>query len=147
MLAARDEFAKDKPLLVKISPDLSNAEMKDVAEIVLEKNRARTRIDGLIVSNTTTSRATLPDNCAVAHETGGLSGLPVQQLSTAAIRNMYRLTKGTVPIVGCGGVFTGHDAFEKIKAGASLVQIYTSFAFEGPPIVNAIKRQLTSLLR
>ena len=80
-------------------------------------------------------------------ETGGLSGLPLKDISTQCVKDFYRLTKGQVPIIGVGGVTSGQDAFEKIQAGASLVQLYTSFAFHGPPLVRKIKRELDDILR
>jgi len=144
---ARQKHAKSKPLLIKISPDLSIAEKKDIADVILAKNKIQTQIDGLIVSNTTTSRPCASGENSAVDEVGGLSGQPLRPLSTQAIKDMYKLTKGTIPIIGVGGVFTGEDAFEKIKAGASLVQIYTSLAYEGPPVVTTIKRQLSHLLK
>ena len=106
----------------------------------------QSRVDGIIVCNTTVSR---PSDLQSIHkiETGGLSGLPLKNLSTQCIKDFYRLTKGQVPIVGVGGVSSGQDAFEKIQAGASLIQIYTSFAFHGPPVVRRIKRELDEILR
>lgn len=78
---------------------------------------------------------------------GGLSGEPLKDISTKCIKDVYRLTKGQIPIVGVGGVASGQDAFEKILAGASLVQLYTSFAFQGPPVVRRIKRELNEILK
>ena len=78
---------------------------------------------------------------------GGLSGEPLKDISTKCIKDVYRLTKGQIPIVGVGGVASGQDAFEKILAGASLVQLYTSFAFQGPPVVRRIKRELDEILK
>ncbi len=80
-------------------------------------------------------------------QTGGLSGQPLKDISTRCIGDFYRLTGGQIPIIGVGGVATGQDAFEKILAGASLVQLYTSFAFQGPPVVRRIKRELDEILR
>jgi len=80
-------------------------------------------------------------------QTGGLSGVPLRDLSTVKIRQIYRLTKGQLPIVGVGGVFSGQDAYEKIKAGASLIQIYTALAYQGPPVVRKINRELAQLLK
>lgn len=128
---------------------MSHGELKDIADIVLKYNKTGRsgRIDGLIISNTTTSRSDLANDNPVAKETGGLSGRPLTQMSTGVIAVMYRLTGGNVPIIGVGGIFTGKDAFDKILAGASLLQIYSSLAFEGPPVVKAIKRDLAVLLR
>jgi len=80
-------------------------------------------------------------------ETGGLSGPPLKDVSTKCIKDFYRLTKGQIPIIGVGGIASGRDAFEKIEAGASLVQLYTSFAFQGPPVVRRIKRELNDILK
>ena len=80
-------------------------------------------------------------------EVGGLSGQPLKDISTRCIGDFYRLTGGRIPIIGVGGVASGQDAFEKILAGASLIQLYTSFAFQGPPVVRRIKRELDEILR
>ena len=103
-------------------------------------------IDGIIISNTTISRdsSLLSVNKV---EKGGLSGGPVKKMSTELIGEMYKLTQGTVPIIGVGGIANGEDAYEKIKNGASLVQLYTAFTYSGPPIVNSIKRDLVNLLK
>nr|XP_024002591.1 dihydroorotate dehydrogenase (quinone), mitochondrial-like isoform X2 [Salvelinus alpinus] len=103
-------------------------------------------VDGLLVSNTTVSRPeTLQD--PQSKEVGGLSGQPIKELSTRTVREMYSLTKGKVPIIGVGGVASGQDALDKICAGASLVQLYTSLTYHGPPIVIKIKRELEQLLK
>lgn len=103
-------------------------------------------MDGLIVCNTTVSRPSdLKSDCKI--ETGGLSGQPLKDVSTRCIRDIYRLTRGQIPIVGVGGVTSGQDAYEKVLAGASLIQLYTSFAFQGPPVVRRIKRELDEILR
>ncbi|XP_044756555.1 dihydroorotate dehydrogenase (quinone), mitochondrial [Coccinella septempunctata] len=129
-------------LLLKLAPDLSYEERKDVAEVISKKE---CRVDGLIVSNTTISR---PDtlNCKEeAKQTGGLSGKPLKELSTEMVADMYKLTKG-MPIIGVGGISSGQDAYEKIKAGATVVQIYTALVYEGPTLVSEIKKELVSLL-
>lgn len=102
------------------------------------------QIDGLIISNTTIARENLTSPSK--EEAGGLSGAPLSASSTLMIKDMYKKTKGQIPIIGAGGVFSGQDAYEKIRAGASLVQIYTSYAYHGPPIVTRIKRELNALL-
>ncbi|XP_076047869.1 dihydroorotate dehydrogenase (quinone), mitochondrial-like [Oratosquilla oratoria] len=106
----------------------------------------QTRVDGLIVSNTTISR---PDHLQSQHkvETGGLSGAPVRSLATQTIKDMYILTKGTLPIIGVGGVSSGADAYEKIRAGASLVQLYSALVYHGPPLVDRITEELEELLK
>lgn len=129
------------PLLIKLAPDLVAEDRRDIAQLALELG-----VDGLIVSNTTISR---PESLqsAEAREAGGLSGAPLAALATEAVRDMYRLTQGRVPIVGVGGVSSGQDAYEKIRAGASLVQLYSALAYEGPGLVRRIKRDLAALLR
>lgn len=123
-------------------------EKKDIAQVVMKRKKGRYRVDGLIVCNTTIQRPpTLKSDENLVKEVGGLSGRPLTELSTQTISDMYKLTGGKIPIIGVGGVFTGKDAYDKIKAGASLVQLYTSLAFEGPPIVNKIKRELEECLR
>ncbi|XP_029986914.1 dihydroorotate dehydrogenase (quinone), mitochondrial [Sphaeramia orbicularis] len=129
------------PVLVKIAPDLSAQDKQDIADVVTELG-----VDGLMVSNTTVSRPeTLQD--PQQSEVGGLSGRPLKELSTHTVREMYALTKGKVPIIGIGGVASGQDALDKIRAGASLVQLYTAFAYQGPPVVTKIKRELERLLK
>ena len=118
-------------------------EKKDIAQVVMKRTKGRYRVDGMIVSNTTIQRpASLKSDENLVKENGGLSGRPLADLATQTIKDMYKLTGGKIPIIGVGGIFTGQDAYEKIKAGASLVQLYTSLAIEGPPIVNKIKREL-----
>jgi dihydroorotate dehydrogenase len=145
VLLARNRSAPDPkhppPLLAKVGPDLSHEQLSDIAEAALS-----TGVDGLIIGNTTIERA--PDlKSAQKSEAGGLSGAPLKAASTACLAEMYRLTKGRLPLVGCGGVKTGADAYEKIRAGASLVQVYTALVFEGPELVRRIKRELAEALR
>ncbi len=144
-LAARARAVTDAasrpPLLVKISPDLDADELADIAELTLAM-----KLDGLIVGNTTVARPPelrAPDKDAF----GGLSGRPLFAPSTACLADMYRLTEGRVPLIGCGGVASGADAYAKIRAGASLVQLYTALVFEGPGLIPRIKRDLAKLLR
>ena len=129
------------PLLIKLAPDLDEAGLADVAEVALA-----TGIDGLIMGNTTISR---PPSLKSPHrgETGGLSGKPLLELSTRRLADLYRLTGGRVPLVGVGGVSSGQDAYAKIRAGASLVQLYSALVYEGPGLIGRIKRDLASLLR
>jgi dihydroorotate dehydrogenase len=128
------------PLLLKIAPDLTAEERVDLAEAALSSG-----IDGLIVANTTVARpATLQSRCA--HEPGGLSGKPLFAPSTALLSEMYRLTGAKIPLVGVGGIASGADAYRKIRAGASLVQLYTALVFQGPGLVERIKRDLAVLL-
>ncbi|XP_053934386.1 dihydroorotate dehydrogenase (quinone), mitochondrial isoform X2 [Cuculus canorus] len=143
VLAERDALpCERKPaVLVKIAPDLTAQDKQDIASIICKLG-----VDGLIVSNTTVSR---PSSLRSRQrtETGGLSGKPLRELSTQTIREMYSLTGGRVPIIGVGGVSSGRDALEKIRAGASLVQMYTALVYHGPPVVGAVKRELEELLR
>jgi dihydroorotate dehydrogenase len=143
-VVARDKLTgKKPPLLVKISPDLSTQQKEDIATVLSKKE---CRVDGLIVSNTTISR---PDTLRSANkdELGGLSGEPLKNIATNTIRDMYRLTKGQVPIIGVGGISSGQDAYDKIRAGASLIQLYTSMVYEGPPVVRRVTNELAELLR
>ena len=141
--AALDEAVPEAapPLLVKIAPDLSAADTADIAAVALERNLA-----GLIVSNTTVAR---PAQLSGRHrsEPGGLSGRPLFAPATATLGDIYRLTEGKVPLVGVGGVAGAADAYAKIRAGASLVQIYTVLAYQGPGLVTRIKAGLAALLR
>ncbi len=129
------------PLLVKVAPDLSPDERADIAAVA-----ANTKIDGLIIGNTTTSR---PPGLKSRHarEAGGLSGRPLFALSTDVLSDMYRRTGGRLPLIGVGGIASGADAYAKIRAGASLVQLYTALVYRGPGLIAAIKRDLAACLR
>ncbi|KAG8562883.1 hypothetical protein GDO81_015850 [Engystomops pustulosus] len=127
-------------LLVKIAPDLSLSDKEDIASVVMQLG-----IDGLIVSNTTISRpSTLKEPSSV--ETGGLSGAPLRDISTETIKEMYALTSGKITIIGVGGVSCGLDALLKIRAGASLIQLYTALTYQGPPVIGKVARELENLL-
>lgn len=139
ILDARNRLMYRPPIVVKIAPDLTDEELADIADIALELH-----VDGLIVSNTTISREGL--RSSHKDEKGGLSGRPLRELSTQVVRKMYRLTEGRIPIVGVGGVESGQDAYEKIRAGASLVQLYTALTYYGPKLVTRIKDELALLL-
>ncbi|GLH00355.1 Dihydroorotate dehydrogenase (quinone), mitochondrial [Gryllus bimaculatus] len=144
LVAARNELPgpNKPPLLLKLAPDLSDEERKDIASVLEDK---RCQVDGLVISNTTIQRDPSLQSVHIK-EAGGLSGKPLSSSSTNLISDMYRLTKGRIPIVGVGGIFSGEDAYKKIKAGASLLQLYTSFIYYGPPRVSRIKRELEELL-
>jgi dihydroorotate dehydrogenase len=131
----------DVPVLVKIAPDLGEGDIEDIAAAVIEAG-----IDGVIVGNTTVSR---PDGLQSPHRTqqGGLSGAPLRDLSTAVLKNAARVLHGRVPLIGCGGIGSGADAYAKIRAGATLVQLYTALVFDGPGLVRTIKAELAALLR
>uniref|UniRef100_A0A3P8TU41 Dihydroorotate dehydrogenase (quinone), mitochondrial n=1 Tax=Amphiprion percula TaxID=161767 RepID=A0A3P8TU41_AMPPE len=143
VLKERDALQEEHkpPVLVKIAPDLTAQDKQDIADVVTELG-----VDGLMVSNTTVSR---PESLQDPHrsEVGGLSGEPLKDLSTSTVREMYNLTQGKVPIIGIGGVASGQDAMDKIRAGASLVQLYTALTYQGPPVVKKIKRELEQLLK
>ncbi|HKE46962.1 MAG TPA: quinone-dependent dihydroorotate dehydrogenase [Rhodanobacteraceae bacterium] len=126
-LAAK--HGRRKPMLLKIAPDLSDAELDGIADVALA-----TRIDGLVCTNTTTDRAAVAGH-RHAGESGGLSGKPVFAKSTAVLRGMAKRLGGRVPLVGVGGIVTGADAAAKIDAGATLVQFYTGMVFRGPPLI------------
>lgn len=138
---ARELISSKQPLLLKLAPDLSESERQDVADVVLN---SKSKVDGLILCNTTTTRPSLTN--PNKKEIGGLSGAPLTDVSTAIISDMYKRTRGKIPIIGVGGVFSGIDAYNKLKAGASLVQLYTSYIYNGPPIVGKIKNELCEIL-
>ena len=129
------------PLLVKFAPDLDEAQQEELAQTALDAE-----IDGIIVTNTTLDR---PNNLPskFASEKGGLSGQPLTDKATDVIYNFYKLTGGKLPIIGVGGVSSGAQAYDKIKAGASLVQLYTALVFKGPTVANDINKELLSLLQ
>lgn len=134
------KLEKPKPLLVKLSPDLSNEELEDIGALLM-----KLKIDGIILTNTTTSR---PSSLVSRNkkETGGLSGAPLKNRSTECIRLLYEYTKGQIPIIGVGGVRDGHDAYEKLKAGASLVQVYSGMIYQGPGMVSKIRDEVAELM-
>jgi len=115
------------PLLVKLAPDLDDAQLAATAEAALGAG-----VDGLIATNTTISRAAIAADAPHASEKGGLSGRPLARRSTEVVRRLRAITAGAVPIIGVGGIFDADDAFEKIRAGANLVQMYTGFVYGGP---------------
>ncbi|MBU5442106.1 quinone-dependent dihydroorotate dehydrogenase [Paenibacillus sp. MSJ-34] len=130
----------DKAVLVKIAPDVNDAELEYMIVTIQESG-----VSGIIATNTTITRdgTTHPN----AKETGGLSGKPLRERSTEVIRRIYRQTEGKLPIIGSGGVFSARDAYEKIRAGASLVEIYTALIYEGPGINREVHRGLRELLQ
>ncbi|HEY4618938.1 MAG TPA: quinone-dependent dihydroorotate dehydrogenase [Flavobacterium sp.] len=131
---------KQKPILLKIAPDLTNEQLLDIIEIVKE-----TQIAGVIATNTTISREGLrSDNKA---EMGGLSGKPLRKRSTEVIRFLSEKSNKAFPIIGVGGIHSAEDAIEKLDAGASLVQLYTGFIYEGPALVKAINKKILERLK
>ena len=133
--------APNKPVFLKVAPDLTEGEVPAMVEACL-----RHRMDGLIVSNTTLARpATL--RSAQAHETGGLSGAPLMEASTRVLGWFREASKGALPLVGVGGIASGADAYAKIRAGATAVQLYSALVFEGPGLVTRIKADLAARLK
>lgn len=129
-----------KPILVKISPDLNNEQIDDVIDLTGDHE-----MDGIIATNTTITRKGLasdPDK-VTSIGNGGLSGQPIRNRSTEIIRYIHDKTSGNLPIIGVGGIMTPEDALEKIEAGASLVQVYTGFIYEGPSIVRRINKAIS----
>ncbi|XP_057534254.1 dihydroorotate dehydrogenase (quinone), mitochondrial-like isoform X3 [Amaranthus tricolor] len=143
--AARDEMQwgdeGPPPLLVKIAPDLSKQDLEDIAAVSLAL-----QVDGLIISNTTISRPDSVSQNPLSKEVGGLSGKPLFDLSTSVLKEMYILTRGKIPLIGCGGVGSGEDAYKKIRAGATLVQLYTAFGYGGPALIPQMKVELAGCL-
>ena len=129
------EKPKQKPILLKIAPDLTNAQLLDIIEIVKE-----TKISGVIATNTTLSRANLVSENKT--ETGGLSGKPLKDRATEVIRFLSEKSNQAFPIIGVGGIHSPEDALEKLNAGASLVQLYTGFIYEGPGLVKRINKKI-----
>ncbi len=143
-LAARDKAMGDKrkpPLLVKIAPDLNSDDLDDISSLALEMN-----IDGLIISNTTIARPETLHHQDTAKEMGGLSGAPLFEMSTAVLADVYQRVDGKIPLIGVGGVASGKDAYKKIRAGASLVQLYSALVYQGPSLIPRIKRELSECL-
>lgn len=134
-------FKKQKPILLKIAPDLTPEQIDDVIDLAKEIN-----LDGIVASNTTTSREKLqtPDIELQRVGSGGLSGKPLRQKSTEVVNYIHSKTDGQVPIIGSGGIFTAADAKEKMRAGASLVEVWTGFVYEGPSIVKKICKGLST---
>jgi len=134
---------KRVPLLVKLSPDLERRDLEAIVEVI-----ENLEIDGIIASNTTISRENLitDPNIVTAAGEGGLSGKPLKTKATQMIAQLYELTRGRIPLIGVGGIFTARDAWEKICAGASLVQLYTGFIYQGPNIANDINEGLARIL-
>jgi dihydroorotate dehydrogenase len=133
------KFKTQKPILLKIAPDLSLEQIDDVISLAME-----IKLDGLVAANTTINRKNLLTHDTVLESigVGGLSGKPLQKRSTEIVQYIHEKTKGQLPIIASGGIFTGADAQEKLSAGASLVQVWTGFVYEGPSIVKKIATHL-----
>lgn len=137
---AQKRGAAPKPVLVKIAPDMSQDQLEHTVHTIKESGVA-----GIIATNTTLSRDGLTH--AHASETGGLSGKPLRDRSTEVIACIYRQTGGAIPIIGSGGIFTAQDAYDKIRAGSSLVEIYTSLIYKGPGVLRELTSGLTECLK
>jgi len=138
-----ESYPKKKPLLLKIAPDLSNEQLDDIVEIMLEL-----KMDGIVATNTTIQRSgLLADDLQVKKiGAGGLSGKPLSQRSTEVIRYIHQKSKGAFPIMGVGGIHSVEDALEKLDAGATLLQIYTGFIYEGPLLNKLINKAILTRL-
>ena len=135
-----NDFTIGKPILLKIAPDLTLEQIDDVVDLALEIH-----LDGLVAANTTISREKLLTSINEVDEigAGGLSGKPLENMATEAVKYIYQKTNGSLPIIGSGGIFNAEDAQEKLNAGASLVEIWTGFIYEGPAIVKKICNKLS----
>ncbi len=133
-------YPQQRPLLLKIAPDLTSSQLEDVAALAME-----IKLDGLVASNTTISREGLVTSMPVLNAigAGGLSGKPLRRRSTEVVKYLCEKTGGQMPIIASGGIFTGADAAEKLAAGASLVQVWTGFIYEGPAIVKKICKHIS----
>lgn len=134
------EKARPKPILLKIAPDLTQEQVDDVIDLAME-----IQLDGIVATNTTISREGLNTSTAKIERigAGGLSGKPVRERSTAIVQQIVTKTKGSIPVIASGGIFTGTDAAEKLNTGAALIQVWTGFIYEGPAIVKKICGGLT----
>jgi len=143
-LAGAHRLVHPKPMLLKIAPDLSEAEVASIIDAALQ-----TKVAGIIATNTTIKREGLrtPRAQVDAWGEGGLSGAPLRRPSNEIIAFIYRATRGALPIVGVGGVFTAEDAWDKICSGASLIQLYTGFIYEGPSVTGRINDGLAMILK
>ncbi|MCK0190783.1 quinone-dependent dihydroorotate dehydrogenase [Arenibacter sp. F20364] len=134
---AKAKNKKEKPVLLKIAPDLTNEQLLDIIGIVKD-----TDIDGVIATNTTIARDNLKSDVLLQEETGGLSGRPLTKRSTEVIRFLSQKSNKAFPIIGVGGIHSAEDALEKLEAGADLVQLYTGFIYEGPALIKRINKAI-----
>lgn len=143
LISLQEENKSRKPLLVKIAPDLSEEQIEAIVDVCL-----RTNVSGVIATNTTVSRKGLKTatDKLLRIGKGGLSGKPLEEMSNQVIRKVYSFSRGKLTIIGVGGIFTAQDAFKKICAGASLLQVYTGFIYEGPKIAYRINSGLVDIL-
>ena len=141
ILNIKKNLSSRTPVVIKISPDINDADIDMICKNILEFN-----LDGLVLTNTSVK---LRENLVnkQKNETGGLSGSPIKDTSNLIIKKFFKTIKGKVPIIGVGGIDSGASAYEKIRAGASLLQLYTGLVYKGPFVVTAIKQELAELLR
>ena len=141
VLDARRKSGKNPPVFIKIAPDQTDESEVDIAEVVLASG-----IDGVIIGNTTVTR---PGNLeeTLAKEAGGLSGQPLFSMSTKVLSSLFKKTAGKIPLIGCGGIQTPEDVYAKIRAGASLVQVYSALIYEGPNLIPRLNKGLSALLK
>jgi dihydroorotate dehydrogenase len=162
-----EDAAALPPLFVKLSPDLPDESLRAIVNVCLgisssnntntnnsddnnnssSSSRPRPMVDGIVVTNTTTARPADLLSWQHRHEHGGLSGAPIKDVSTTCIRKVYAWTHGTIPIIGVGGISNGRDAYEKLCAGASLVQVYSSMIYHGPGVVSRMRAELATIMR
>lgn len=140
VLTERHTLGSRVPVFLKVAPDLEPADIDDIAEVAMGRG-----LDALIVSNTTIARP--PLRSRYAKEAGGLSGAPLKEPALQRLRDFRNATGGAMPLIGVGGIATAHDAWERIRAGASLVQLYSAMVYEGPGIARSICRGLETLMR
>jgi dihydroorotate dehydrogenase len=133
----REKQQQRKSVLLKIAPDLNEAQLEDIVRLVME-----TEIDGLVATNTTLNRDGLQSSEQLVSQAGGLSGKPVTTRSTEVIRTITQLSNKEIPIIGVGGIHSAQDAIDKFDAGASLVQLYTGFIYEGPGLIKRINKAI-----
>jgi len=133
--ASNNTFKVQKPILLKIAPDLNTTQLDEIIELV-----AITKIDGVIAANTSISREDLSSD--TKKEIGGLSGKPISKMATEVIRYLHNNSNGTFPIIGVGGIHSAKDALDKLEAGACLVQVFTGFIYEGPGLIKKINKEI-----
>ena len=131
-----EEGAPHRPILVKLAPDLHDDDLKEITNCLI-----RQQVDGIVLTNTTVARDSIP-NSKYAKETGGLSGRPLFAASTKMLAKVYLLTEGKIPLIGVGGIDSGETAVVKIRAGATLLQLYTGLIYRGAGLIGSIKRAL-----
>jgi dihydroorotate dehydrogenase len=137
-----DSKALSKPIFLKIAPDLTKEQIDDVIDLAME-----IKLDGLVATNTTISREELSEKSKVKSQNigaGGLSGLPLKNKSTEIVKYIFQKSGGAIPIIASGGIFNGADAKEKLESGASLLQVWTGFIYEGPGIVKKICKEISN---